>query len=177
MGKQTYTDPNDPSILAQNALLQKWSSMVVRKLKCSAGQFTHGKIEGMVIRGKGASQHQEAKLKDNIGYKLHKNYGLVEGVGIKFERHGVFVHKGVGRGYIVMNGTVIRGYRNSDAAKKTGKDQNRRIVEKTATSGDINRKPVDWFNPVLEPNVEKLADELAELTANAVLNMKSAYIK
>ena len=41
--------------------------------------------------------------------KVGKEFGLANYVGFSFERHGVFVHKGIGRGYQSNgNGLVIR---------------------------------------------------------------------
>lgn len=162
-------------VIQQNAEVKRWSSMVTRKLRTSAARFQKGK-EGMVKRKK-PSPHDEAKLKDNLNYKIYKNYALAEGVGIKIERHGVFVQKGVGRGYIMSGGTVMRGFKTRKEVKLYAKAQNRAVAEKTATQGGINRKPVDWFNSILNQHVPELADKIAKINADAVINQEHILIK
>ena len=151
-------------VAEQTAELGRWSNMVTRKLKNSASRFTKGK-SGAVIRGKGkAWQHAEDKLVRSLSRKLYMVSGLAEGVGFKLERHGIFVHKGVGRGYIAQGGVVIRGHKTS--VKKS----------KTSSSG-ISRHPVDWFNPVIEAEVPELANRIASINADAVINELHANIK
>lgn len=162
-------------ILQQNAEVKRWSSMVTRKLKTSASRFQKGK-SGMVMRHK-PSQHQEAKLKDNLNAKIYKNYGMAEGVGIKIERHGVFVQKGVGRGYIMQGGQVMRGYTTGKMVKMYAKNKNRALMEKVVTQGGMNRKPVDWFNAILNQYVPELADKIAQINADAVINKDNILIK
>lgn len=166
---------NDTWIEEQNAEVKKWSSMVTRKLKTSASRFQHGK-SGMVMRHK-PSQHQEAKLKDNLNAKIYKNYGLAEGVGIKIERHGVFVQKGVGRGYIASGGFVIRGKKNSKDVQLYAKAQNRAVASKKATTGTMNRRPVDWFNSIIEANMPELIEKITNINADAVVKQANILIK
>lgn len=162
-------------IVQQNAEVKRWSSMVTRKLRTSAARFQKGK-EGMVKRKK-PSPHDEAKLKDNLNYKIYKNYALAEGVGIKIERHGVFVQKGVGRGYISTGGVVTRGVKNSKEVKQYASAKNRAVNQKTVIGGSINRKPVDWFNSILNQHVPELADKIAKINADAVINRERILIK
>ena len=105
----------------QNTAVKGWANMVTRKLKSSALQFKNGK-SGMVQRGSGTKyQRNEDKLVNSIGRKIYMASGLAEGIGFKIERHGVFVHKGVGRGYIMEGGVVIRGYKTDSGLKKQAK--------------------------------------------------------
>lgn len=166
---------NEQLILQQNDAVKKWSSMVTRKLRTSASRFQKGK-SGMVMRHK-PTEHQEDKLKDKLNAKIYKNYGLAEGVGIKIERHGVFVQKGVGRGYIMQGGQVMRGYTTGKMVKLYAKNKNRGLKEKVVTQGGMNRKPVDWFNAILNMHVPELADKIAKINADAVINRDHILIK
>ncbi|NQU33711.1 MAG: hypothetical protein HQ521_10790, partial [Bacteroidetes bacterium] len=88
--------------------------------------------------------------------RLGKKIGVSELVSFSFERHGVFVHKGVGRGYELQGNAVIR----------------------TAKGGmDTPRISVPWFNPVLDLQVPLLANSIAEVNANAALNAVKLHIK
>jgi len=147
----------------QNIALKGWANLVTGKLKNSATRFKKGK-SGMVLRGKGTKyERTEDKLVNSISRKIYMASGLAEGVGFKIERHGIFVHKGVGYGYIVQNGMVIRGSRNPKL--------------KVKMSRPINRKPVNWFNPQINAYIPDLADEIAAINADAVINELNVRIK
>lgn len=69
--------------------------------------------------------------------------GLVNRIRIRFKKSGVFVHKGVGRG------------------------------TPASQVGNTNRKPKEWFNPL----VEEFADQLAESMADQLLEVTFDKLK
>jgi len=147
----------------QNIALKGWANLVTGKLKNSATRFKKGK-SGMVLRGKGTKyEHAEDKLVNSISRKIYMASGLAEWVGFKIERHGIFVHKGVGYGYIVQNGMVIRGSKNPNL--------------KVKMAGPINRKPVNWFNPQINAYIPNLADKIAAINADAAINSLHINLK
>lgn len=133
-------------IAGENEVIEKWIPKVRRALRSSARWFTDGKEQSFVLRpGRG-----EKKLAESIGSYTKKDFGAITKVAFKFERHGVFVHKGVGRGYNARgNGFVMR------TAK--GEQERPRIA-------------VEWFNPVLDKYLPELADNLAKVNADAAIN-------
>jgi len=88
----------------------------------------------------------------SLRLRFKKEYGEISQLKYEFSRHGVFFHKGVGRGYIMQGSRVIRG------TKKAGS-----IIQ---TTGPVLRKPKEWFNPVLAKEVPRLADEIANIQAD-----------
>ncbi|NQU51636.1 MAG: hypothetical protein HQ522_03760 [Bacteroidetes bacterium] len=136
----------------QNQLIKRWAPKVKRALKNSARIFDGGKSTSFVMR-KG---RMEGKLADSITTRLGKKMGVTELVSFSFERHGVFVHKGVGRGWEINGATVTRTAKGSMSAP---------------------RNPAPWFNAVLNIHVPKLADDIAVLNANAALNATKLHIK
>ena len=93
----------------------------------------------------------EKKLAASIMSKVGKEFGLANYVGFSFERHGVFVHKGVGHGYQSNGkGFVVRTAKNPTAKQE--------------------RIAVEWFNSVLEKYIPELADKIAEINADAAVN-------
>jgi len=149
VSRSTGSQPDPQTVLDQNALVLKWTPMVRSALRGSARWFSDGKTESFVIRDGG--KQTERKLAASIMSKVGKEFGLANYVGFSFERHGVFVHKGVGRGYqSIGNGLVIR------TAKYPARFRERVAVE--------------WFNPVLDRNIPILADELANINADAAVN-------
>ena len=156
VSQSTGSQPDPQTIQQQNALVQKWAPMVCSSLRGSARWFSDGKTESFVIRDGG--KQTEKKLAASIMSKVGKEFGLANYVGFSFERHGVFVHKGVGRGYQSNgNGFVTRTARYPA-----------RVRERVA---------VEWFNPVLDRNVPILADELANINADAAVNATRMRIR
>lgn len=69
-----------------------------------------------------------------------KNRGLINRISFSIPRHMVYVAKGVGRGT-------------------------------TASQvGTTNRRAKNWFNPVIDRNIDKLADIVAEEIGGALIN-------
>ena len=131
----------------QNKIIEQWIPKVRRALRTSARRFPEGKTQGFVTRGnKSGFSRMEGKLSQSIKSKTKKSYGAVEMISFNFERHGVFVHKGVGRGYPVSGSVVIKN--------PSGK----------------TRKPVEWFNPIVDKYFPQLADKIAEVNTNAAVN-------
>ena len=140
-------------IQEQNEAVSKWSSMVQRRLRQSLQQFNNGKNSTVQRPGR-----SERMLRTSLNSKTKQNYGVIDKVSIQFERHGVFVHKGVGNGYKMQSGTVIR------TAKKPIPNPRPRVA-------------AEWFNPILDQSLPELADKLADIGANAVLNATRMTIR
>jgi len=144
---------NDPFLdrdNAQNEVVKNWASMVQSRLKGNAGAMSKGK-DGFVMRGNA----REEKLSDTIVARTRIISGIISNVSYSFSLHGVYVQKGVGRGYAMEHGMVIR----------------------TAAGKSMNRRPNEWFNPVIEETLPALADKLAEINADAFLSLTRILIK
>lgn len=150
-----------------NEMIKKWSAMVRRKMLSNTLKLTKGKV-GTVTRGSAGKTRIEYKLRDNLFYRTRYSYGEIESVGYSFERHGVFVHKGVGRGYIMIGNTVVRGRRSGDSNNRSKSKE--RDAMSVILTGRVKRKPVDWFNKVIDKNVPELANKVAEMNADAAVN-------
>lgn len=145
------TDSEGLNLQQQNEAVLKWSSMVQRYLRGAATLFTNGK-DGTVIK----PGRTEKKLDASIVGTTKRQYGVIDRVTYTFERHGVFVHKGVGRGYQMQGGMV------------------RRVAKSKSTTV---RLPAEWFNPVLDQSLPELANKLAVINADAVLNATRMMIQ
>ncbi|HZK97077.1 MAG TPA: hypothetical protein VFC67_22950 [Prolixibacteraceae bacterium] len=153
----TASPLTNTDIQEQNEAVSKWSSMVQRRLRQSLQQFNNGKNSTVQRPGRA-----ERMLRTSLNSKTKQNYGVIDRVSVQFERHGVFVHKGVGNGYKMQGGTVIR------TAKKPIPDPGPRVA-------------VEWFNPILDQTLpelaDKLANKLADIGANAVVNATRMMIR
>jgi hypothetical protein len=73
-----------------------------------------------------------------LNERFSKQQGLINKIAFRFPRHMVFVHNGVGKG-------VPADF-----------------------SGITSRKPKEWFNPIMDKNVEDLADIVASNQADII---------
>ena len=150
------------ALAEQNEVIKQWASMVQQHLRGATVILQHGK-EHSVLRPAKKPDHTEHLLENSIFANTRLQHGIANRVSIKFERHGVFVHKGVGRGYEMQGGMVVRTAKSDESvfSKSQGKV----------------RLPYEWFNPVLERTLPELANKLAEINADAVLNATRMMIK
>lgn len=144
------------AVREQNNVVRRWIPQVNRELRSSAAWFRFGKTEPFITRGTGSKQRQEGKLVNSIKPSTKQSFGEIDTISFSFERHGIFVHKGVGRGW-KMNGKFVSRTAN-------GKMQNG------------GRNSVEWFNPVIDRNAPVLADQIAIVNADALLNATKLMI-
>lgn len=137
-------------VIDQNNIVRRWIPKVNRELRSSASWFQFGKTQPFITRGTGAKQRLEGKLVNSIKPSTKQTFGEIDTISFSFERHGIFVHKGVGRGW-----------------KMSGK-----FVTRTAQGPVQNggRNSVEWFNPVIDRHAPDLANKIAIVNADAVLN-------
>ena len=106
-------------------------------------------------------------LKANIYYD--KKYGKeVNKVGFSFAREGIYIHKGAGRG---QGGYIGGRWINHHGQRK------RRAAESAGLQGTGNRKPIEWFDPVIESRLPRLADIVADYSAMMQLNAANIFIR
>lgn len=94
-------------------------------------------------------------LSNSIRANVYKKDGEVNKLGFAFRREGVFLQKGVGRGYVMQGNTVV----------------------KTSSTPGFNRRQVLWFNPVIERNIPKLHEIVAKYYKDLTINTTRIYIK
>lgn len=124
-----------------NQQLIQWKSTTTNMLK--------GQIAGMSSKGKGELLSQ---LK---GYVNFNQAGDAWQAIWKFPRHGIFWFKGVGKGYTIVDGRVVRAVRRGNALY---------FIDKAFV-----RQPHDWMNAVFQQQVPKLADIMGEYWADRLV--------
>jgi len=105
-----------------------------------------------------------------ISVRFDKEKIWLERVGFRFLRYGAFREYGAGRGYIVQNGVIVRGYsefrfkKNRQIWKEKGYDDNKIKAIKHTTSGglDIRRSPLSWLDTPIRKNINELGDIAGE---------------
>jgi hypothetical protein len=114
----------------------------VKKWTADARIELRRNLSGLGVRSSG-------KLLASIRASAKQNRGVIDRVGFQFERYGVFVEKGVGRGWPISR---VRG-------------------QSAAIMG--GRSPKPWFNNTMESMVPKLADIVKDGMADeAMANIK-----
>lgn len=88
-------------------------------------------------------------------------------VGFSFVREGVFIHKGAGRG---QGGHIGSRWIDRHGTMK------QRALESAGLQGTGNRKPIRWFDPVIEKRLPQLRDIVADYSATMQINATNIYI-
>lgn len=127
---KTYIDEG-----AYNNAIIKWDKENTTHLK--------NELNSLSIRDRG-------ELYRSVTGRTKSWNGLIYRVTKRIQRHGVFVEKGVGRGYpiesIKGNGLAI------------------------SASGGKGRVPKPWFNPTIDKDIPKLADLVQKFWSDAAIN-------
>lgn len=138
---------------AYNRRIGQWVGQTSSRLKQS--------IASLSSKGKG-------ELVRSLFGKTKKDFGEIESIVYSFNRYGVFFHKGVGRGYTMSGGRVVRGYRPDSKILRNRRDESKTVI----LGKPANREPKEWFNPVLDREIPRLANLIGE--AKAVLAAQAA---
>lgn len=134
-------------------LLKDWADRAKTLMEGNLSGSTHGKGD--------LKKTLRVKVKENRRTSGHR-------IGFSFNRYGVFVHYGVGRGWIRQGNTVVRGsrvkkdgilYKKLQRRGYRAKDIRKFVVDRTGGKG---RHPVDWFDSVLQAHIQELADIASE---------------
>ncbi|MGV8828260.1 MAG: hypothetical protein ACWA6U_08050 [Breznakibacter sp.] len=133
-------------IQAFNKDVREWGQKVERILKTKVRTLKSGTKD---------TNPGEKSLADAITLRTRSDSGEITSLSYHFPRKGVFFYKGVGRGHVMVNGTVARGKRVGKVVKLTG--------------GPVNRQPWDWFNEPIEKEFNELADIIASHKADEVM--------
>jgi hypothetical protein len=156
-------EPREFNLEEYNKKVTAWGTGTGVKIRNSIRQhFSKGK--GDLIR--------------TLRAKSYKLYGEVDRLAFHFARHGVFVHKGVGRGYAMIGGKVMRvsGSKSTAYWREYAKQHNRSFEPKVLNM-EMRRKAVEWFNPIVRENIDKLADMVTEMRADQAVNATKILIQ
>ena len=147
---------------AYNKELEKWS------------RITAGSIRSRLIQlGLGGGE-----LFKSLEPTFSKNeYGEINGLGYRFARHGVFIHKGAYRGYGGLVGSKWSLRKKTPFGSfYTGeiRSTNRKSKGKLHRS---NMKEMDWFDSVITRRMAKLSDICASYSSDILVDATKIYIK
>lgn len=117
-----------------------------------------------------------------IARELHPNlytdkYGIVNRIGFSFPRHGIYIHKGAGRG---QGGWL--GSKWEKIKKINGAEVSTGIVRHTDPSSlgkqdSGNRRAFRWFDPVVKSRLGELESIVLEYFDTMILDATRIYIE
>ena len=129
---------------AYNKAILNWGYATRSKLKFS--------ISRLSMKGKG-------DLMRSLVTKARWDYGEIDRLEFSFLRHGVFFHKGVGRGYFIQGGKVVRGYKSKVLRGFVGRRESN--GEFVVVLGPHKRQSKKWFSPVLDREMPNLVQQMS----------------
>ena len=127
-------------------------------------------------RGSLASTKGKGKLRITLAQFVDKLSNAEPAYKVKFDfqRYGVFRAYGVGRGYVMINGAIVRGYRvrsereirnrtwNTETAYMQKDGYSNREINRAKkairNAPNVERTPLDWIDGHLQENIQGLAD-------------------
>lgn len=135
-----------------NAKVEQWSELVQQE-----------SLAVLVSQTNNYSGNLRRRLRNAVANS--KDTGEAHTISFKFMRYGVFVAYGVGRGYAVINGVVVRGHRlkegSAAASLLSSRGYSKKELAKTKIfdgNGLIKRHPVDWLDMNIRHEITYLAD-------------------
>lgn len=143
-----------------NKDVRSWGQKVQSQLKQETiSRFNKGKKKNRIYKSGIHKGKNEKKLSRSLKVKFRKERGgeQIETVAFGLERHGVFLQKGVGSGYVSSGGGVARIAKSDDGKYRFADN---------------------WFNGTLDKNIDSLSDTIVKHAGNGiVLNTKRMYIQ
>ncbi|MFK5893729.1 MAG: hypothetical protein QM504_10965 [Pseudomonadota bacterium] len=137
-----------------------WGKKMAGKLRTGArSRFSNGKTSPRIYTSGIHAGKREQKLSRSIRVKFRKERGgeQIDTIGFALERHGVFLQKGVGSGYVSSGGSVAR------VAK---------------SEAGTYRFKSNWFNDPVGAALPELSKIIVKHTGDAiVLNTKRMFIQ
>ena len=111
---------------------------------------------------------QDEKLSESIEPNLYLEKGEAERIGFSFAREGVYIHKGAGRG----QGGFRGGSKWTDKHGTLKRNKSAFFFK----MGTGSRKPIRWFDPVIDKNLPFLADVVAEYAADMQMDATRIFV-
>ncbi len=120
--------------------------------------------------------HGSGKLMRSLQPAFYDNdrSHAISGIAFRFEPYGIFVHYGVGRGYISDNGVLKRGHRIQKGSalwnKMRRKGDSPKSIRKMSVVSDflaLKRSPINWIDKYIEKHNIQLANTAAEYYADS----------
>lgn len=142
-----------------NREIEKWQDKVALQLRAAI------------------SSHSLRVAKELTPKAYTDSYGIINRIGFTFPRHGIYIHKGAGKGhggYIgskwnlqkIINGIPI----DTGIVRHTNFDSK-------GKQNDGKRKAFRWFDPVIKNHISELADIVTKYFDTMIIDATRIYIE
>lgn len=104
-------------------------------------------------------------------------YGIINQLGFSFPRHGIYIHKGAGRGQggtIGSNWTKLKTINGIEVSTGIVKHTNPNSLN--ASQGTGNRKAYEWFDPIIRNRISELSDIVMRYYDTMLIDATKIYI-
>lgn len=104
-------------------------------------------------------------------------YGLINRLGFTFPRHGIYIHKGAGRGQggtIGSNWTKLKRINGIEVS--TGIIRHTNPESLNASQGEGNRQAYEWFDPVIRNRLPELNEIVTHYFDTMIIDATRIYI-
>lgn len=143
------------------------------------------KVRGISVNILVGGTHSSGALRKQLRARprMDKEKVYINALGFVFNRYGVYRAYGAGRGYVVDNGVIRRGYRLYNSQKKTWvntdlresyrrKGYEYKELRKKKIFGEpdsVPRSPLNWLDAPIEKNINDLGDIAGEYHGDQAL--------
>lgn len=142
-----------------NQAVHKWQTSVIAQLRAT-----------IAVK----SMHVARELEPRA---YTDNYGIINRLGFSFPRHGIYIHKGAGRGQggtIGSKWTLLKRINGIEVS--TGIIRHTNPASLNASQGEGNRKAFKWFDPVIKNRLPELSDIVMNYFDTMIIDATRIYI-
>lgn len=145
-------------LTAFNKAVQKWMNSVAAQLRA-----------GIASRSMRIARELQPRAYTD-------KYGLINRVGFSFPRHGIYIHKGAGRG---QGGTIGSSW--TKIKRINGVEISTGIVRHTDPASlnrqnDGSRQAYEWFDPVIRNRISELDEIVSNYFDTMIIDATRIYI-
>ena len=145
-----------------NRRMEEWGDKVVGQAKVVINSNTHSGAPRFKDNTKNKKLVDTLKSNVRLG-----DDGIAKWIGFSFIKSGVWLAYGVGRGWVMQNGTLVQGsrvkqgdnmYQQLKKKGYTNRDIGKYVVRNGSRTKSVARNPIDWLDSVIEDNIQEVAD-------------------
>ena len=157
---ERYTMAQDADRATEyNQAVEAWQADVIRQLR-----------QKVAVKSLRIAQELEPRA-----YK--DKYGLVNRLGFSFPRHGIWIHKGAGRGQGGWIGSHWNKLKMINGVEiDTGIERHTNPSSINGLQGTGKRTAYEWFDPVIDANIGKLEEIVLNYFDTMIVDASRIYI-
>lgn len=157
---ERYTMAQNANRLTEfNKAVESWQDNVAAKLRTS-------------VSSKSSRIAQELEPK-----AYTDKYGIINRLGFSFPRHGIYLHKGAGRGQGGHTGSQWSFLKTVNGMQIPTGIIRHTNPDSLGRQGEGNRQAFKWFDPIIEQNLQELADITLRYFDNMIIDASRIYIE